>query len=73
MSRPVGGTHPEIQPYEHGMLVVGDGDLVYYQPHAAPGIYARAFVEGRLGADELANFRRQLQPVRGLSGVYTST
>ncbi len=43
------------------------GDLVIPQPHAAPGVYARAFVEGRLSAAELANFRRQLQPVRGLS------
>lgn len=43
------------------------GDLVIPQPHAAPGVYARAFVEGRIGANELANFRRQLQPGGGLS------
>ena len=43
------------------------GDLVIPQPHAAPGIYARAFLEGRLEATQLANFRRQRQPGGGLS------
>ncbi len=33
------------------------GDQVYFQGHASPGIYARAFVEGRLGPDQLDNFR----------------
>src|SRR6185503_6270953 len=33
-----------------------DGDIIYFQGHAAPGIYARAFVEGRLPADKLENF-----------------
>jgi pyruvate dehydrogenase E1 component len=36
-----------------------DGDLVYFQPHAAPGVYARAFVEGRLTEDQLAHYRRE--------------
>ena len=36
------------------------GDLVYFQPHSAPGVYARAFVEGRLHEEQLANFRREL-------------
>jgi pyruvate dehydrogenase E1 component len=36
------------------------GDLVFFQPHSAPGVYARAFLEGRLGENELANFRREL-------------
>jgi pyruvate dehydrogenase E1 component len=35
-------------------------DLVFYQPHSAPGIYARAFLEGRLSEDRLANFRQEL-------------
>jgi pyruvate dehydrogenase E1 component len=35
------------------------GDLVYFQPHAAPGVYARAFVEGRLSGDRLANYRQE--------------
>jgi len=36
------------------------GDAVYFQGHAAPGIYARAFLEGRLSEDELDGFRREL-------------
>lgn len=43
------------------------GDLVSFQPHAAPGIYARAFLEGRLTEDHLKNFRRELQKEGGLS------
>jgi pyruvate dehydrogenase E1 component len=35
------------------------GDLVFFQPHSAPGVYARAFLEGRLTADELAHYRRE--------------
>src|SRR5918996_1003833 len=35
-----------------------DGDAVYFQGHAAPGIYARAFLEGRISVDKLQNFRR---------------
>jgi pyruvate dehydrogenase E1 component len=34
-------------------------DLVYYQPHSAPGIYARAFLEGRLSEEQLSNYRRE--------------
>jgi pyruvate dehydrogenase E1 component len=36
-----------------------DADLVYFQPHAAPGVYARAFLEGRLTEEHLANYRRE--------------
>ncbi len=43
------------------------GDIVYYQGHAAPGIYARAFLEGRLGEEHLVNFRRELKATPGLS------
>jgi pyruvate dehydrogenase E1 component len=42
------------------------GDHVYIQGHAAPGIYARAFLERRLHEEHLDNFRRELSP-RGLS------
>jgi pyruvate dehydrogenase E1 component len=45
----------------------GGGDLIYYQGHAAPGIYSRAFVEGRLEADQLDHFRREAGPAPGLS------
>lgn len=44
-----------------------DGDMIYFQGHAAPGIYARAFLEGRLTVDQLNNFRRELHPGGGLS------
>jgi pyruvate dehydrogenase E1 component len=37
----------------------GGGDLVYFQPHSAPGIYARAFLEGRLSEEQLANYRQE--------------
>ncbi|HTA17594.1 MAG TPA: pyruvate dehydrogenase (acetyl-transferring), homodimeric type, partial [bacterium] len=43
------------------------GDLVYYQGHAAPGMYAHAFVEGRLSEEHLLNFRRELKDKPGLS------
>ena len=43
------------------------GDMVYFQGHAAPGVYARAFLEGRLTEDDLKNFRRELDPKGGLS------
>src|SRR5207248_2418635 len=42
-------------------------DTVYFQGHAAPGIYARAFLEGRISAQQLENFRRELKPGGGLS------
>ncbi|MEX0641242.1 MAG: pyruvate dehydrogenase (acetyl-transferring), homodimeric type, partial [Pirellulales bacterium] len=44
-----------------------DGDQVYYQGHASPGMYARAFLEGRFTEENLVNFRRELQPGGGLS------
>ncbi|MCQ4294195.1 pyruvate dehydrogenase (acetyl-transferring), homodimeric type [Pseudomonas stutzeri] len=45
---------------EHG------GDLIYYQGHASPGIYARAFLEGRLSEDQMLNFRQEVDG-KGLS------
>jgi pyruvate dehydrogenase E1 component len=44
-----------------------EGDTVYFQGHAAPGIYARAFLEGRISPQQLENFRRELKPGGGLS------
>ncbi|HVH05065.1 MAG TPA: pyruvate dehydrogenase (acetyl-transferring), homodimeric type [Myxococcota bacterium] len=44
----------------------GGGDLLYIQGHSAPGIYARAFLEGRLSEDQLAHFRQEVGG-RGLS------
>jgi pyruvate dehydrogenase E1 component len=42
------------------------GDLVYIQGHSSPGIYARAFLEGRLGEEQLLNFRQEVER-KGLS------
>ena len=38
-----------------------EGDLVYFQAHSAPGIYARAFLEGRLSEEQLTNFRQEVK------------
>lgn len=52
------------------------GDLVFFQPHSAPGVYARAFLEGRLSEEDLAHYRQEVNAagqrasghqVRGLS------
>ena len=42
-----------------------EGDTVYLQGHASPGVYARAFLEGRLSMKQLENFRRELKPAAG--------
>ncbi|NHZ32313.1 pyruvate dehydrogenase (acetyl-transferring), homodimeric type [Massilia rubra] len=42
------------------------GDLLYLQGHSSPGIYARAFLEGRLSEDQMLNFRREVDG-KGLS------
>jgi pyruvate dehydrogenase E1 component len=42
------------------------GDFVYFQGHASPGMYSRAFMEGRLTEQHLRNFRRELQEEKGL-------
>jgi len=44
-----------------------EGDTVYFQGHASPGVYARAFLEGRLSLKKLENFRRELREGGGLS------
>src|SRR5574338_580078 len=44
-----------------------DGDQIYFQGHASPGIYARAYLEGRLTKEQLKNFRRELAPGGGIS------
>lgn len=41
---------------QHGHL----GDLIYFQGHSAPGIYARSFLEGRISEEQLENFRREV-------------
>ena len=44
-----------------------DSDLVYFQGHASPGIYARSYLEGRFPVESMRNFRRELQDEPGLS------
>jgi pyruvate dehydrogenase E1 component len=44
-----------------------NGDQIYFQGHASPGIYSRAFLEGRISQEQLENFRRELKPEGGLS------
>ena len=43
-----------VQPSPH------QGDLVFFQPHSSPGVYARAYLEGRLSADDLGYYRQEL-------------
>ena len=50
----------------HGPAAEGGADQIYFQGHASPGIYARAFLEGRLTEAELECFRRELRPGGGL-------
>ncbi len=49
-----------------GPKTPGGGDLVYFQGHAAPGNYARAFLESRLSVEDLKNFRHELHEGGGL-------
>ena len=46
--------------FNHFFRAGQSGDLVYFQPHSAPGVYARAFLEGRLSEGQLANYRREV-------------
>jgi pyruvate dehydrogenase E1 component len=49
---------------EHG------GDLVFFQPHSAPGVYARAFLEGRLSEADLSHYRQEITaPSKGARGL----
>lgn len=46
------------------------GDLIYFQPHSAPGIYARAYLEGTLNADNLSYYRQEISAKKqGLQGL----
>src|SRR5262245_50630128 len=50
----------------HGPSADHGGDLIYIQGHSSPGIYARAFLEGRLTEEQLLNFRQEVEG-KGLS------
>ncbi|MBK0114399.1 MULTISPECIES: alpha-ketoglutarate dehydrogenase [unclassified Delftia] len=46
------------------------GDLVFFQPHSAPGVYARAFLEGRLTEQDLQHYRQEISaPAAGAQGL----
>ncbi len=51
----------------HGSHQGGAGDFVYFQGHASPGVYSRAYLEGRLNEKNLENFRHELREEKGLS------
>jgi pyruvate dehydrogenase E1 component len=54
--------------FNHFFRAGQNGDAVFFQPHASPGIYARAWLEGRLTEDHLNNYRRETGgPGTGLS------
>ena len=46
--------------YNHFFRGGDDSDLVYFQPHSAPGVYARAFLEGRFDESDLSNYRQEV-------------
>ncbi|MUP45960.1 pyruvate dehydrogenase (acetyl-transferring), homodimeric type [Gramella sp. BOM4] len=55
--------------FNHFFKIYEDGkaDLVYFQGHASPGIYSRAFLEGRLSRENLENFRRDVKSGKSLT------
>ncbi|RYF77271.1 MAG: alpha-ketoglutarate dehydrogenase, partial [Comamonadaceae bacterium] len=54
----------------HGRTAGHGGDLVFFQPHSAPGVYARAFLEGRLSEADLSHYRQEIvAPDAGARGL----
>ena len=54
----------------HARNEVHLGDLVFFQPHSAPGVYARAFLEGRLSEADLLHYRQEISgPASGARGL----
>ena len=54
----------------HARSEAHGGDLVFFQPHSAPGVYARAFLEGRLTEADLSHYRQELKaPREGARGL----
>ncbi|MBS0452952.1 MAG: alpha-ketoglutarate dehydrogenase [Proteobacteria bacterium] len=45
------------------------GDLVFFQPHSAPGVYARAYLEGRLSEQDLQHYRQEIEVTDGARGL----
>jgi pyruvate dehydrogenase E1 component len=66
---PRGGSDPH-EVGERGGQHTHGGDLVFFQPHSAPGVYARAFLEGRLTENDLAHYRQEITaPRAGARGL----
>ncbi len=65
------GSDPQEVGERGGQQPTHGGDLVFFQPHSAPGVYARAFLEGRLSEADLAHYRQEISAgehgARGLS------
>jgi pyruvate dehydrogenase E1 component len=56
--------------FNHFFRAGRDGDLVFFQPHSAPGVYARAFLEGRLSEADLLHYRQEITaPASGARGL----
>jgi pyruvate dehydrogenase E1 component len=56
--------------FNHFFRAGRDGDLVFFQPHSAPGVYARAFLEGRLSEADLLHYRQEITaPAAGARGL----
>ncbi|MEO5793871.1 MAG: pyruvate dehydrogenase (acetyl-transferring), homodimeric type, partial [Rhodoferax sp.] len=59
-----------FQHFFHARTPSHGGDLVYFQPHSAPGVYARAYLEGRLPESALQHYRQELVAEgQGLQGL----
>ena len=72
--RPEQGSAPSGGSAAHAVASVGAtshrGDLVFFQPHSAPGVYARAYLEGRLEEKDLSFYRQELTaPAEGAQGL----
>ena len=64
---PRGGSDPHDVGERGGQHL---GDLVFFQPHSAPGVYARAFLEGRLSEADLLHYRQEITaPASGARGL----
>jgi pyruvate dehydrogenase E1 component len=56
--------------FNHFFKAGRQGDLVFFQPHSAPGVYARAFLEGRLSESDLKHYRQEITaPAEGARGL----
>ncbi|MGR4868685.1 alpha-ketoglutarate dehydrogenase [Variovorax sp. LARHSF232] len=53
----------------HARDAAHKGDLVFFQPHSAPGVYSRAFLEGRLREEDLKHYRQEIEVAEGARGL----